>query len=71
MSSQVGHVAARQRPRWDHARRRAKVMHLLGDPLLDRLISGESRFEELPEVLPRLAADPRGALCHRIRYDNG
>jgi NADPH:quinone reductase-like Zn-dependent oxidoreductase len=66
-SSQVGQVASVQRPRWDYRRRLAKVMELLVDPRLDVLIDGESPFETLPEVLPRLAAG--GGLCHRIVYD--
>lgn len=67
-SSQVGHIAPCQRPRWDRRRRMAKALELLADPALDALITGESRFEELPEVLPRLARDSRGTLCHRIVY---
>ena len=69
VSSQVGHVAARQRARWGHQRRLAKALELLRDPALDQLISGESRFVDLPDVMPRLAAEPRGVLCHRIRYE--
>jgi threonine dehydrogenase-like Zn-dependent dehydrogenase len=67
-SSQVGHVAAPQRARWDHARRLRKAISLLSEPALDVLITGESAFEELPAVLPELASGSRDALCHRIRY---
>jgi len=67
-SSQVGMVATAQRPRWDYARRMAKALELLLDPALDELVGGECGFDELPEVLARLAADPAGALCQRIRY---
>lgn len=67
-SSQVGHVAAAQRARWDHRRRMATVMDLLGDPVLDTLISGESPFAELPRVMAELSRNPRGVLCHRIAY---
>ena len=70
-SSQVGHVAPAMRPRWDRRRRMAKALELLADPALDALITGESRFEELPRVLPQLARAPRGTLCHRIVYDSG
>jgi 2-desacetyl-2-hydroxyethyl bacteriochlorophyllide A dehydrogenase len=65
-SSQVGSVPAAQRARWTTRRRLALALSLLADPLLDVLIDGESAFEELPALLPRLAAMP--ALCHRIRY---
>ncbi|MGO1080999.1 zinc-dependent alcohol dehydrogenase [Inquilinus sp. CA228] len=67
-SSQVGMVATAQRPRWDYPRRMAKALDLLLDPALDVLFSGDCDFDELPEVLARLAADPAGALCQRIRY---
>ncbi|MGK9166839.1 zinc-binding alcohol dehydrogenase [Inquilinus limosus] len=67
-SSQVGMVAAAQRPRWGHARRMRKALELLLDPALDGLFTGDCGFDELPEVLARLAADPAGALCQRIRY---
>ena len=68
VSSQVGSIAVSQRPRWDTQRRMRLVMTLLRDPALDVLISGESHFEELPEVMARLAREPGDALCHRIRY---
>ncbi len=67
-SSQVGHVAAAQRPRWDTGRRMALALSLLENAALDALITGESAFEELPSVMPQLAAAPAGTLCHRIRY---
>jgi 2-desacetyl-2-hydroxyethyl bacteriochlorophyllide A dehydrogenase len=65
-SSQVGAVATPQRARWDHRRRMALALSLLRAPALDTLITGESDFESLPEVMPTLAAGD--ALCHRIRY---
>ena len=68
LSSQVGSVAATQRARWDARRRLALALELLADPRLDALISGESPFDDLPSLLPRLAAAPAGTLCHRIRY---
>ena len=67
-SSQVGRIPADRAPRWDHARRLGVALDLLGDEQLDVLISGESDFETLPEVMGRLAEDGGGALCHRIRY---
>jgi hypothetical protein len=67
-SSQVGTVAAPQRARWDTRRRMKLALSLLADPALDVLISGESAFDALPEVMAALAASPGGALCHRIRY---
>jgi threonine dehydrogenase-like Zn-dependent dehydrogenase len=67
-SSQVGQVAAPMRPRWPHGRRLAKALDLLRDPALDRLITGEVAFAELPAALPRLATEPGAALCLRVVY---
>jgi 2-desacetyl-2-hydroxyethyl bacteriochlorophyllide A dehydrogenase len=68
ISSQVAHIANRQRSRWTHARRMQLVMRLLADQRLDVLITGESPFDTLPDLLPRLAASGQGTLCHRIAY---
>jgi hypothetical protein len=67
-SSQVGAVATAQRARWTHRRRLALALDLLADPVLDRLVTGESRFDELPQLMARLARAPAGALCHVVRY---
>ncbi len=67
-SSQVGAVADAQRARWTPRRRMALVLRLLADARLDALITGESRFQELPTVLATLSAQPGGTLCHRILY---
>ena len=67
-SSQVGTVAAVQRARWDTRRRMGLALRLLQHPELDTLITGESDFEALPEVMARLSASPGDTLCHRIRY---
>jgi threonine dehydrogenase-like Zn-dependent dehydrogenase len=67
-SSQVGRVAPTQQARWDNRRRLELALTLLEDEALDVLITGESAFDSLPEVMARLAAAPDGALCHRIRY---
>ena len=67
-SSQVGHVAAARRARWDHRRRLAKALELLAEPRFDALITGESAFGALPETLRSLYQAPAGVLCHRITY---
>lgn len=67
-SSQVGHLPAHQQARWDYGRRLAKALELLQDPALDLLINAECRFEELPEVLARLAAEPSAVMCQRVVY---
>ncbi|MEU4768621.1 zinc-binding alcohol dehydrogenase [Actinosynnema sp. NPDC023794] len=61
-SSQVGVVA---RPDRTYAERMALALDLLADPAFDALITGESRFEDLPSVLAGGALPP---LCHRVDY---
>lgn len=67
-SSQVGQVAPSQRARWDTRRRMSYALSLLADPALDVLVTGESAFEDLPQVMARLAQAPGETLCHRIKY---
>ena len=67
-SSQVGTVADAQRARWSPQRRMQLALTLLADPALDALITGESAFATLPDVMARLAREPGDTLCHRIRY---
>jgi threonine dehydrogenase-like Zn-dependent dehydrogenase len=67
-SSQVGRIAPAQRARWDHRRRLQLALGMLREPALDAVITGESPFETLPEVMAGLAHAPGDALCHRIRY---
>jgi threonine dehydrogenase-like Zn-dependent dehydrogenase len=67
-SSQVGRIPADRAPRWSRARRMGLALELLRAPELDALITGESPFAELPDVLARLSRDPSAGLCHRIRY---
>lgn len=67
-SSQVGQLPPQRRPRWTHRRRLETAVAMLGDDRLDCLISGESTFAELPEVMRSLADGSRSGLCHRIRY---
>ena len=67
-ASQVGHVSPAHRARWSYGCRMALALTLLRASALDVLISGESAFEELPDVMQALATGERDALCHRIRY---
>ncbi|KOG42885.1 zinc-dependent alcohol dehydrogenase [Streptomyces resistomycificus] len=68
-SSQVGTVSPARRSSRSYADRLALALDLLADPALDALVTGESTFGELPDVLPRLASGEIPALCHRVRYD--
>ena len=68
ISSQVGSVAAAQRARWSHLRRLGLALALLDDPVLDVLITDESPFSALPEVLATLSDGCGETICHRIAY---
>ncbi|MER5910087.1 dehydrogenase [Streptomyces sp. NPDC001982] len=67
-SSQVGSVSPARRASRTYADRLALALDLLADPALDALITGESDFEELPDLMPKLASGEIPALCHRVRY---
>ncbi|MCX4390549.1 dehydrogenase [Micromonospora peucetia] len=67
--SQVGAVAPARRGSRDFADRLGLALELLTDPAFDALITGESRFAELPDVLAQLTAGSLPALCHLITYE--
>ena len=68
-SSQVGTVATARRGRRTTGERMRLALELLRDPAFDALLTGTSRFEELPDVMPLLAAGKLAALCHLITYE--
>lgn len=68
-ASQVGTVSAARRDRRTTADRLRLALELLRDPAFDALLTGESRFTELPEVMARLAGGTMPALCHTVTYD--
>jgi threonine dehydrogenase-like Zn-dependent dehydrogenase len=70
-ASQVGTVSPVRSARRRTADRLALALELLRDPAFDALLTGESRFEELPGVMARLASGSLPALCHTITYDAG
>jgi len=67
-SSQVGRLPASRQPRWDHRSRLLLALELLRDPALDVLLTGESDFADLPDLLTTLSDNPGDTLCHRVRY---
>jgi len=67
--SQVGTVSPARRASRTPRDRLALALDLLRDPAFDALITGESQFERLPDVLAGLAAGSLPALCHLITYD--
>lgn len=66
-ASQVGTVSPR-RARRTFADRLALALDLLANPAFDALITGQSAFDELPEVMTNLASNELFALCRRITY---
>jgi threonine dehydrogenase-like Zn-dependent dehydrogenase len=67
-SSQVGSLSPARASRRTTADRLAVALELLRDPAFDVLLTGESRFDELPDVMARLADGSLPALCHSITY---
>ena len=67
-ASQVGTIAAARRATRTTRDRLALALDLLRDPAFDTLVTGTSAFEELPDVMARLAAGTLSALCHTISY---
>jgi threonine dehydrogenase-like Zn-dependent dehydrogenase len=68
-ASQVGTVSPARRGSRSPSERLALALELLRDPAFDALVSGTSRFEELPQVLRSLADGSLPAVCHVITYD--
>jgi threonine dehydrogenase-like Zn-dependent dehydrogenase len=68
-ASQVGTVSPSRSARRTTSDRLALALELLRDPAFDALLTGESRFAELPGVMARLAAGSLPALCHSITYE--
>jgi threonine dehydrogenase-like Zn-dependent dehydrogenase len=67
-SSQVGAVSPRRRDRRSTTARLALALDLLRDPAFDALLTGESSWRDLPDVIARLAAAPGAELCHSIDW---
>ena len=68
-ASQVGRVPASRRRT---TRERLELaLALLRDPAFDALITGVSRFDQLPDVMPQLASGALPALCHTVSYGEG
>ena len=67
-SSQVGAISPARASRRTMSDRLALALELLRDPAFDSLLTGESHFDELPDVMARLADGSLPALCHTIRY---
>ena len=70
-SSQVGTVSPARAARRTTADRLTLALDLRRDPAFDVLLTGESHFDDLPEVMTRLAAGSLPGLCHTITYGEG
>ena len=70
-ASQVGTVAPARRGRRSTGDRLVLALELLRDPAFDVLLSGESPFDELPAVMPRLVHGELPGLCHSLTYPEG
>ena len=66
-SSQVGAVAPARRAKRTTQDRLSLAVDLLRDPAFDAVLTGSSRFADLPETMARLATTD--GLCHTISYE--
>jgi len=67
-SSQVGAVSSRRRGSRTTGDRLALALQLLSDPAFDVLLTAESSWRNLPEVMAKLAGGPSTDLCHTIDW---
>ena len=70
-ASQVGTLSPARGAGRTTADRLALALELLRDPAFDALLTGESRFGDLPDVMGRLASGSLPALCHTVTYEAG
>ncbi|MEQ6903779.1 zinc-binding alcohol dehydrogenase [Nocardioides sp. YIM 152588] len=69
-ASQVGALPRTARPRWTPGGRLALALALLRDPAFDALLTGSSRFADLPTAMEELAAGSLDGICHTITYED-
>lgn len=67
-ASQVGTISPARAGRRTHADRMVLALDLLRDDAFDALLTGECGFEELPEVMPRIADGSRPEICCTVAY---
>ncbi len=67
-SSQVGAIATRRRGNRTTRERLGLALQLLSDPAYDALLTTESSWRDLPDVMARLADGPSAELCHTIDW---
>lgn len=69
-SSQVGMVSPRRRGTRSTRARLALALALLRDPSFDALLTGESSWRELPQVMSAIASGAAPGLCHTIDWND-
>jgi threonine dehydrogenase-like Zn-dependent dehydrogenase len=67
-ATQVGRVAPARRARWATSDRLRLALRLLAEPRFDALITDSCAFDDLPAVMPSLAAGERPGLGVRVDY---
>lgn len=70
-ASQVGTIAPARAGRRTYADRLALALDLLRDDAFEVLLTGESSFDELPVVMPKIADGSLPAICHTVAYERG
>src|SRR6202012_888267 len=68
-ASQLGTLSPARGGSRPTAERMALALELLRDPAFDALLTGESGFHELPDLMARLSTGHLSALCHTITYE--
>jgi threonine dehydrogenase-like Zn-dependent dehydrogenase len=68
-ASQVGVVAPARRATRTTTDRLTLALELLADPAFDALLTGTSKFADLPQTMATIAAGTLPALCHTVTYD--
>jgi threonine dehydrogenase-like Zn-dependent dehydrogenase len=70
-ASQVGTIGPARRGRRTPTDRLTLALDLLRDPTFDALLTGQSPFQELPQIMARLADHTLPAICHTLTYPIG
>jgi threonine dehydrogenase-like Zn-dependent dehydrogenase len=68
-ASQVGTIAPARAGRRTYADRLALALDLLRDDAFDALLTGESDFDDLPVVMPKIVDGSLPAICHTVTYE--
>ena len=70
ISSQVSHLPADRKSRWDYKRRKEVVFDLLTRPEFDEHLTHTTRFQQLPMIFDRIRSGEDNALAWCVEYGN-